>query len=575
MKDRLELAAIGAIAGGCLWAVFEHLPDLLRSGFLLLAFTVGATVFFSVLMALVGPERPMRAVLPALLLGGITGGLALWAGVRFETVSAFYDAGHPLLALGVVALVGTPFAAAALEEKAGWRHYVRLFDSAWAIFIRYVAGWLFAGLIFVVLLLSDALLKLVGIEVIDDLLDIIWLRFMLIGAVFGLGVATVHELRDYVSPVLVHRLLRMLLPLVLVVVIVFLGALPFRGLSELFGQLSTAGVLMAVAFAGVTLITAAIDRDDESASHMPLMVFAARLMALLIPVLVALSIYAIWLRVAAYGWTPERISAAYIALFLTGYSGFYLWAVVRRAGWQARLRHSNLGMALAIWAGSLLWLTPLFQAEAIATASQVARFEAGNSEAAAVPVYEMAHDWGRAGKAGLETIEAAADAPLRARILEARNAHSVWAFERKDSKEQMQDLRADVRASLRALPQEQGSDALLDEMDASLLAQISRECPLRAAPSCALIVTDGQGNRDLGLLGLLVTQEGNKVFVLKKSGSRLFLGDSATHSATAGGEARVVRPRGLFEAVMAGEFSLQPQRYEALRLGDVIFFPYN
>ncbi|MCW1956281.1 MAG: DUF4153 domain-containing protein [Roseobacter sp.] len=574
MKDRLELAAIGAIAGGCLWAVFEHLPDRLGNGFLVLAVTVGAAVFFSVLMALVGPERPVRALWPSLILGALTGGLALWSGLRFESVSGFYEAGHPLLALGVVTLVGTPFAAATLEDQAGWRRYARLFDSAWAIFIRYVAGWLFAGLILVVLLLSDALLKLVGVTVIEAWLDIVWLRSMLIGAVFGLGVATVHELRDYVSPVLVHRLLRMVLPLVLVVVIVFLGALPFRGLSDLFGSFSTAGVLMAVAFAGVTLITAAIDRDDETASHLPLMIVAARLMALLIPVLVALANYAIWLRVAAYGWTPGRVGAAYIALFLTGYSGFYLWAVVRRGGWQARLRQSNLRMALAVWAGAVLWLTPLFQAEAIATSSQLARFEAGRLEASAVPVYELAQEWGRAGTAGLAAIEAVAEAPLRARIAEARAAQSVWAFERKDMDEQNRALRQDLRESLRVVSQGQAGEALLAGMDARVLAQIARVCPLRAAPSCALIVTEGQGNRDLGGLGLLVTQEGNDVFVIRQSGSRMSLAGSAARGAT-GGSDLVSRPSGLFEAVMAGAYSLETQRYEALRIGDVIFFPYN
>ncbi|MFY9467449.1 MAG: hypothetical protein WAP44_08845, partial [Lentibacter algarum] len=104
MKDRLELAGIGAIAGLCLWSLFELLPDVVEEGFLLLALTVGASVFFSVLMALVGPERPLRAVLPSLALGGLTGLLALWSGLRFQTVDGFFDAGHPLMALFVIAL---------------------------------------------------------------------------------------------------------------------------------------------------------------------------------------------------------------------------------------------------------------------------------------------------------------------------------------------------------------------------------------------------------------------------------------------------------------------------------------
>lgn len=33
MKDRLELAGIGAIAGLCLWSLFELLPDFVEEGF--------------------------------------------------------------------------------------------------------------------------------------------------------------------------------------------------------------------------------------------------------------------------------------------------------------------------------------------------------------------------------------------------------------------------------------------------------------------------------------------------------------------------------------------------------------
>lgn len=573
MKDRLELAGIGAIAGLCLWSLFELLPDVVEEGFLLLALTVGASVFFSVLMALVGPERPLRAVLPSLALGGLTGLLALWSGLRFQTVDGFFDAGHPLMALFVIALVGAPFAAATLEDRAGWRDYARLFDSAWGIFIRYVAGWLFAGLIFVVLLLSDELLKLVGIRIIDDLLDIDWLRYTLVGAVFGLGVATVHELREYVSPVLVHRLLRMLLPLVLVVVIVFIGALPFRGLSDLFGKLSTAGVLMAVAFAGVTLITAAIDRDDENASEMKLMTFSARIMALLIPVLVGLAIYAVWIRIAAYGWTPQRGMAAYTAVFLIGYVGWYLWSVLSGAqGWQGRLRQSNLYMALVVWGGAVLWLTPLAHVEALSVRSQVARFEAGTVKAAELPLYEMAHDWGRVGEAGLAKIETMADAPLKERIVAAREAKSVWQFKTVARAENDTALRAKLTNRIKILPEGEGHTSVFEAMERGTLMALERHCPEGTEPSCAIVMLGAGADAVFSGDALLVAQEQPRVWTLRLQSGQYYLQQALAYDAA--GRERAV-PENLFEQVTAGAFELKPKIRNVLGVGDLSIIPYN
>ena len=70
-----------------------------------------------------------------------------------------------------------------------------------------------------------------------------------------LALAVVTELSDYVSPFLILRLLRLMLPPVLLVLAVFLLALPLRGLSGLFGGLSAAATLLAMVAAGATATT--------------------------------------------------------------------------------------------------------------------------------------------------------------------------------------------------------------------------------------------------------------------------------------------------------------------------------
>ena len=119
---------------------------------------------------------------------------------------------------------------------------------------------------------------------------------------------------------------------------------------------------------------------------------------------------------------PKRVIAAYIALFLVGYVASYLWAVVSRWDWQERLRQSNLYMALGVCVGGLFWLTPVMNAEAISANNQLARFQSGKTKLDDVPAYEMAHDWGVAGRVALEALAAGGDEQVLARVKAAKEA---------------------------------------------------------------------------------------------------------------------------------------------------------
>ncbi len=107
-----------------------------------------------------------------------------------------------------------PFLIAALGPVGNWRDYPELFNQSWNIVVRYVAAWLFMGLFWAVLLLSNELFGIIGLEILDDLLDIAPVPYVLSGLVLGLALAVVNELSEYVSPYLILRLLRLLLPLV-------------------------------------------------------------------------------------------------------------------------------------------------------------------------------------------------------------------------------------------------------------------------------------------------------------------------------------------------------------------------
>jgi hypothetical protein len=206
------------------------------------------------------------------------------------------------------------------------------------------------------------------------------------------------------------RLLRLLVPVVLVVMCVFIAALPFQGLSEVFQTLSAGATMLAMVGAGVTLVSVTIDRDDGQATGSWWLARAARTLAAILVIPAGLACCAVWLRVADYGWTPERLFAALAAGIGLIYGLIYLFAVVRGTGWMGRLRQANIGMAGLVVLVAALWLTPVLNAERISANSQAARFAAGEMEISEISTWEF-EKWGTAGAAFVTTLTAKAAEP--------------------------------------------------------------------------------------------------------------------------------------------------------------------
>jgi hypothetical protein len=375
--NRLTMALIGIVAGLSLWFLFDRLPEYVTDARLTLFLTSAVAGGFAVMLALAGPVRPLHAGVAAVMLAAPAAALLVWASLRHDTVAAALRSGHLLAAFTGLLFIATPFAAASLSAPRLWRDYATLFDAAWTMVMRYAAAWLFVAIFWGVALLSDAVLGLVGITLISRLIEVDWFVAAMSGLVLGLALAVVYELREYLSPHLLLRLLRLLLPVVLTVMVVFLAAVAVRGVSGLLGDLSVAGTLLAMALAAVALISVALDCDNGRSVHGRPMRATVEATALLLPLLVAVAVWALWLRVAQYGWTPNRVVAALSAVVIMAYALLYALAVLRRHHWMDRVRRANVAMALVVAGLCGLWMTPLLNAERIATASQVARFEAG------------------------------------------------------------------------------------------------------------------------------------------------------------------------------------------------------
>ncbi len=575
---RLSYALVGAVAGVSAWMLIELVPVLLGNARLALLLISAGLGFFSVLLALLGPVRLIPAAAAATIMAVTAAALLLWASFRHVDVSTFLERGYGLAAFIYLLAIGMPFAIAALQRHGGWRHYGMLFDAAWELVVRGAAAWLFVGVFWAVLLLSNELLGLVGLNIIEDLIEVDAAPYLISGAMLGLGIAIVHELRDYVSPLLVIQLLRVLLPALLVVLAIFIMALPVRGLGNLFGQFSAAATLLGVTAAGVTLITTAIHRDNDLSVQGPVMRGAAWGLSLMLPVPALLALWAVWLRVEQYGLTPDRVAALIAAGVATVYALAYAGAVMHRRGWRARQRHVNRWMAIASLVIAAAWLTPLLNAERLSTSSQLARYEKGvdNDKLA---LWEMAHLWGRAGRQGLARLEAKAEAGgnevLVALISEARRIDTKWDFEAEQGNADISDMDGIVplRPEGRTLP-----PGALNSLPGDDRRMIVDACKRRVAgghPGCVMVIAqyEPEGSGAEQVIGFFMTTGGNPRIVSFSLKDGALINDGYPRDLVQG-RYPAVEPE-IIGDIFAGRFDILPAPRRVLEVGGMRLFPQN
>lgn len=419
---RIQLALAGGIGGALVWAVFKasdkdwigHYPAFALFGFILTG--------FGALLAMAGPLGLVRAASRGFALGAVVAILIAMTALRYAEAEDFLDTPMPALAALILACLPVPFLIAA--ARSGWRNYPALFLEAWSIVLRGSAAAAFTGLVWLVIFLSDQVLQIVGIDVIDQLLDHEIVPMVLTGAILGLGMAVIYDLSELLSPYVVLRVFRLFLPVVLAVMAVFLLALPFRGLDGLVSGLSPAGLLLTMVAGGIALVSIAIDQTDGEATQSQLLIRCTQGMALVLPVVAGLAFYAIWLRLSDYGWTPERLFIVLVAGIGVVYGAVYAVSVLRGPGWMERIRQGNILIALGVIVLAGLWLTPVLNPERIAAQSQLARYEAGTTDVEALDIFAL-RSWGKPGAEVIAVLEAKAKEPGQEKLAQRLEGNGV------------------------------------------------------------------------------------------------------------------------------------------------------
>ncbi|MDH5499842.1 MAG: DUF4153 domain-containing protein [Gammaproteobacteria bacterium] len=286
--------------------------------------------------------------------------------------------------------------------------YGVLFTYSWRNSLTLALSLLFVFVLWLILMLWAQLFRAIEVDLFHELFREDWLLFPVLAVSLGLAISIFRNLTQVIDSIsrLLQGLIKLLLPLVISVAILFLVALPFVGLDALWSTGSGTSLLLWL-LAIVLFFVNAVYQDGRGDSPYPQLVH--RLIyagLLLLPVISVISFYGLWLRLDEYGWTVARSWAFVIWLVLSLFAaGYFVGIVRRRDDWTADLARVNIGMGLVVLALMLVVNSPLLDFRKISLASQLQRVESGGIELADFDFWYARQSLARPGYLALEQMK--------------------------------------------------------------------------------------------------------------------------------------------------------------------------
>ncbi len=359
----------------------------------------------------------LRTLVPWLV--GVTGLLAglAWYDVwrNWPPAGAGPVAPAAAMAFGLVAasFVGLFIAQALIlagdAERKFVASYPAYFESATKLAVQFAATVAFVLVFWGVLWLGAVLFNLIKLDFLETLIEKDWFAIpaTTLAAAAALHVTDVRARLWTGIRGVALALLSWLLPLMTLIAAGFTLSLAFTGLAPLWATRSATGLLLSAAGVVVVLLNTAF--QDGSAEHSRARIFryAEFVSALVLVPLVTLAAYAVWLRVAQYGWTVERVVTAATVLIAVCYAfGYAAAALLSLAGgaWMRLVAPVNVATAFAVLAVLLGLFTPLGDPARLSVASQVARLKSGAVTAKAFDYGYLKSEGGRYGHDALVAI---------------------------------------------------------------------------------------------------------------------------------------------------------------------------
>ncbi|WP_312759782.1 DUF4153 domain-containing protein [Pantoea brenneri] len=405
-RTKWAIIVIGMIAG-LLWALPDgfnlhhryslYLPPLSLTMASILAFTLYHL-------------RDLKPWLCALLTLPVTALMTGWYRWNFPTLSLGEFHFKNICAVIFMLSLVMPMLAALCnksQQQGGTAWSRAVTEALWRNTFTLAVTSVITGLFWLVLMLWSNLFSIIGITLFEQIFfDNRFFPPIATGAVIAAGIVLCRRLPGAAGLYrqLMTRAVNVLLPLHAVALLLFLACLPFTGLAIIPKAFSATTLLLTMtllmlAFSAIAGESASdLSRGQRTIARVVLVAQA------LTPLLAGLAVWALWLRVAEYGWTVERIYAAMIALLAVTGSLLLLWS--QRRGWSQGAGSITAFIPQMLTLTASCWFllhTPIADPWRIVVKNQLARFEQGKATVDIMDLY-LFSDAGRRGKQALQKV---------------------------------------------------------------------------------------------------------------------------------------------------------------------------
>jgi hypothetical protein len=420
-------------------------------GALTLAQVIGITVGAGLIGFTTERRHWWASLLFSLTMAALAAAVVWWNGTPNE-----WNAGEGwrVVSLFLAIAIAAPLFQAARDASGLEFRYAWVHDHAWTNIVLWFACWVFVGLSFAMLWMLAALFGLIKIEFLADLLRENWFLRGVTGLAFGAGLGVLRELDSIVRLLqrVVTTVLAVLAPFLAVGLILFLGSLPFTGLQALWDATEAATpILLACLIGALVLANSVIGKDEAEERQFPLLKWGAMGLGLVVLPLAVLAAIGTGMRIAQYGFTPERLWAAtFVGIACVCGLAYLAALLLGRLQWAEKVRPANLGLALLIYVVALVLATPLISFNAISTADQVARLESGRTAPDKFDWAALQYDFGDPGKKAVEALRKSSNAAIRTQAEKVAKSEDRWEAQSDQRRIQQAE---ELNAKLRVLPE--------------------------------------------------------------------------------------------------------------------------
>lgn len=385
-----------------------------------------------------------------------------------------------------------PFAQATLKTGMLRPAYTDLFEFAWNNIITLTVAKIFTGIFWALLLLWAALFKVIGIDLFSTIFSNKYFIYPVTAAVFAFAIYLSRTNTSAVATVrrIILAVFKGLLPLLALISVLFLAALPVMGLKPLWATGKATALMLWLQILLVLFINAVFQDGQGKTPYNSWLRRLVQAALVLLPIYTILCVYSLYLRIDQHGWTTDRFWAALLT-FTVGLHvvGYAIAALRRTPVWMGTMAQSNITVAAITVALAVLVNTPILSAQKISVASQVGRLLDGKTSVAEFDFRYLRFDLGRHGNAALAELKTLKDHPQAGPIASAAE-NALSQSNRWDVKPEKIQTAAQAAEHFSVYPAGETLDSAFIEYLSSPGVNWQLKRCLEAKARCALLALD-------------------------------------------------------------------------------------